>query len=135
MYILPVELNTDIIKGKLRVKNGLTPFQHNTNCILEELDRSKFKTFCQREYKQITSIIEKIKFEGPVKCQNLGEFYTAMHKYHTVSKLLLSFKMLFENESFKAEHKRICFNASVELRKFILSKRAEVYSSTNMKFT
>ena len=43
--------------------------------------------------------------------------------------------MRFENETFKAEHKHIYFNVLVELRKFILCKRAEVYSSTSMKLT
>ena len=70
-----------------------------------------------------------------MKCQELGEFYTAMHKYHTGTEFLLTCMMLFENESFKAVHKHICFNVSVELRKFILSKRAEVYSSTSMRLT
>lgn len=58
-----------------------------------------------------------------------------MHEYHTGTEFLLSCMMLFENESFTAEHKHICFNVSVELRKFILSKKAEVYSSTSMKLT
>ena len=79
--ILPVELNLDMLVDKLRVKNVLTPFQHNINSVLDNLDRSKFKTFCQREYRQITSLTDKIKFQGPVKCQELGEFYTAMHEY------------------------------------------------------
>lgn len=77
--VLPEELNLDILIDKLRVKDVLTPFQQNTNSVLDNLDRSKFKIFCQREYKQITSLTDKIKFQGPVKCQDLGEFYSAMH--------------------------------------------------------
>ena len=85
------------------------------------MDKSKFKIFYQREYQQITSLTDKIKFEGPILCQVLGEVYSVMHKYHTGTEFLLSCMILFENESFTTEHLHISFNMSVELRKFMLS--------------
>jgi hypothetical protein len=132
---LPQELNLDLILENLKTKDAVTPFQNQTNIILNEIDRSKFKTFCQREYRQITSLVEKMNFQGPVKCKDLGNFYTCMHAYHTGCEFLLSCMMLFDNQSFTAEKKHICYNASIEIRKYILGKRAELYPSTTLKLT
>lgn len=68
-------------------------------------------------------------FTGPVKCADLGDFYTSVHKHHTSAEFLLSCMQLFENESFMDEHKHICFFTSVEIRKFILKQSSENYTS------
>lgn len=127
---LPEELNLDIILEKLKSDEVLTPFQCNVNSILNNLDKTKYKFFCKREYKRIESLVDKMKFEGPVKCKYIGQFYTSIHEHHNSAEFLMSCMLLFENESFTAEHKHICFDISVELRKFILSKRSEVYPSS-----
>ena len=91
-------------EGEGILKDVLTSYQENTNSVLDNMDKSKFKIFYQREYQQITSLTDKIKFEGPILCQILGEVYSVMHKYHTGTEFLLSCMILFENESFTTEH-------------------------------
>ena len=118
------------ILEKLKYTDPVTTFQYNTNSILNKLDGSQLTTFCQKEYKEITSLTDKIKFKGAVKYRDLGMFYTAMHKYHTSAEVLLKCMIMFEGECFTSEKKYICYNILVEIRKFILNKKVEVYSST-----
>ena len=127
---IPEDLNLNMITEKLITDEVLTPFQYNTNCILNNLDRLKYLNFCQGEYYKIMSLIETLKFEGPVKAKDLGQFYSSIHEHLNSAEFLLSCMLLFENEAFTAEHKHICFNISVEIRKYILKKKAEVYPSS-----
>lgn len=92
------------------------------------MDLSKLEHFVKLEYKKLFSLLEECPSHetGQISSKNLRDFYTKVHQ-HSLS---LDFKMdclkLFENESaYGVAHQHICFNISMELRKYILSEMAK----------
>ena len=126
---LPQDLNLDQIVRDMITDEILTPFQDKVNSIINCLDKHKYRVFCCKEYNFLKDLLDKMNFTGPVKCSDLGDFYTSAHKHLTSAEFLLTCMQLFDNESFCDEHKHICFVTSVEIRKFLLEKCSKNYVS------
>lgn len=72
------------------------------------------------EYKFLKYLLDKLNFAGPVRCTDLGNFYSSIHKYQNSAEILMKYMRLFSNESFSNEHIHVCFTTSVEIGKYLM---------------
>lgn len=136
---LPSDLDINAIVENIRCEHVVTPMQYNVNKILGEIDQTKLKQFVNNEYSKLSSFVESYKLDsshvGPVSAQSQTEFYTKVHTYQTTAEFRMNCLTFFESTSFTEEHLHICFNISNEVRKFILKKKAELFSFSNTENT
>ncbi|XP_053402851.1 uncharacterized protein LOC123530709 [Mercenaria mercenaria] len=125
---LPEDLDLNAIIDRLTVKKVLTPMQFETNQILSSMDKSKLEYFARNEFYKVSSIMDECNSTktGQIVSKDLGSFYSKIHQHANSLEFRMNCLKLFQNEqSYTVSHQHICFNISVELRKYILSKQAE----------
>ncbi|XP_060604284.1 uncharacterized protein LOC132757110 [Ruditapes philippinarum] len=120
----------ETILNNIECRTVKTPMQYNSNKILKEIDQHKYIQFCKNEYCKLSSFIEDLKINpaDPVSAKNLSEFYSKVHNYQISAEFRMNCLMLFENTSIGEDHLHICFNISNEIRKYLLKKKAELFT-------
>ncbi|WAR26397.1 PIF1-like protein, partial [Mya arenaria] len=134
---LPNDLNVEDMLSSLQCKNVQTTKQLNTNNILKIINQTKYIQFCKQEYTKLSKMVEDLKIDPskPVQSKQQTEFYSKVHEYHTSSEFRMNCLNFFENVIFTEEHLHICFNISVQIRKYILGKKAELFPVSARKIT
>lgn len=125
---LPQNLKIFDFLNMLNFNNPITPAQFQTNEILKGIDRSKYILFCKNEYEKLSKLVDHMNVHGTkgVSAKHLSEFYAAVNTYYCSPEFLMNCMTLF-NYNFTEDHKHICFRVSVEIRKYLLDKKTDIF--------
>ena len=138
---LPSDLNVHQILASLKCESVLTPTQHNVNKILIDVDKHKYNRFCKQVYEKLLALISTLNIStspqsaAPVPAKDISSFYAKTHEYLNSTEFRVVCLTMFNHSAFTEDHLHICYNVSVEIRKFLLKKKAEVFPTSDRQVT
>ena len=138
---LPSDLNVHQILASLKCESVLTPTQHNVNKILIYVDKHKYNRFCKQVYEKLLALISTLNIStspqsaAPVPAKDISSFYAKTHEYLNSTEFRVVCLTMFNHSAFTEDHLHICYNVSVEIRKFLLKKKAEVFPTSDRQVT
>ncbi|KAH3754222.1 hypothetical protein DPMN_188886 [Dreissena polymorpha] len=125
---LPEGLDLNQVMEKLRSETPLSPLQYECNEIISKISEFRLEHFAKQEISKLSQLLNESKTSdtGQVVSQDLGIFFSKVHTHANSLDFRMQCLKLFKNEtSDSIAHTRNCFNISVEIRKFVLAKKAK----------